>query len=57
MAKAVLLTLLGTGAAALALPGAGPGPTIRPLPDLTALLTPEPVSSVEFSAFYAPHRG
>jgi hypothetical protein len=57
--KGAALVLLGALAIGLALPRADANVrTTRAVPsDLTALLSPQPVSSAEFGAFYAPHRG
>lgn len=55
--RSALLVLVGAGAIALALPSADAGRATMVPPDLTALLTPEPVSSAEFSTLYAPRQG
>lgn len=55
--RGAALVLLGVLAIGLALPRADAGPA-RAIPvDVTALLSPQPVSSEAFGIFYAPHRG
>jgi hypothetical protein len=53
-AALLLAGLLGIG---LALPGADAGRIGTAAPDLAALLSPQPVSSAEFGAFYPLRRG
>jgi hypothetical protein len=50
------ILLFAALAIGLALPRADAGRVNTASPDLTALLSPQPVSSAEFGAFYAPRR-